>query len=140
MHTGDLLVDLLMQMDVEHVFGLPGGQTLPLYDAIEKRKGIKHIIVREEITAAYAAVSYARMTNKVGVCDATVGPGAAQFISGLGEAYNKSLPIVAFFSDIPAGWEHLRDRGTAWQDLFPIGYGETFCEVEWTSDIAGNVT
>ncbi|WP_158555789.1 thiamine pyrophosphate-binding protein [Peribacillus glennii] len=118
MHVGDNLVGLLKQMKVDTVFGLPGGQTLPFYDAIKNSEGtIKHYSLRAEKSAAYAAVAYARMTNKVGVCDATVGPGAAEFTSGLGEAYNSSTPIFALISDIPLEWEHLRDRGNASQGL-----------------------
>ncbi|MED1472408.1 thiamine pyrophosphate-binding protein [Bacillus salipaludis] len=116
MHVGNKLVDLLTQMNVNTVFGLPGGQTLPYYDAIKSSDGkIRHISMRAEKSAAYAAVAYSRLTNKVGVCDATVGPGAAEFTSGLGEAYNSSTPIFALFSDLPLDWEHLRDHGNASQ-------------------------
>lgn len=116
MHVGNKLVDLLTQMKVKTVFGLPGGQTLPYYDAIQSSEGkIKHISMRAEKSAAYAAVAYSRLTNKVGVCDATVGPGAAEFTSGLGEAYNSSTPIFALISDLPLEWEHLRDHGNASQ-------------------------
>jgi acetolactate synthase I/II/III large subunit len=116
MHLGHHLVELLTKMKVETVFGLPGGQTLPYYDAIRESNGkINHISLRAEKSAAYAAVAYSRLTNKVGVCDATVGPGAAEFTAGLGEAYNSSTPIFALFSDIPSDWEHLRDHGNASQ-------------------------
>lgn len=134
MHVGDVLVDLLTQMKVDTVFGVPGGQTLPLYDGINKSdKNIKNISMREERSAAYAAVSYARLTNKVGMCDATVGPGAAQFTSGLGEAYNSSTPIFALFSDLPSDWEHLRDHGNASQGMYQLEMVKPF--TKWTGRI-----
>lgn len=133
MHTGDVLVHLLKLMDVEYIFGVPGGQTLPLYDGIQSAAGITHITVREERTAAYAATAYARMTNKVGVCDATVGPGATQFPTGLGEAYNSSLPIVAILSDLPSNWDHLRDKGTASQGFHQLDMVKPF--VKWCAKV-----
>src|SRR5213595_1321400 len=78
-HGGWLLAGLLAEHGVRHVFGVPGGQTLALYDGILGRgPGIAHVQVRDERSAAYAADAYARVTGLAGVCDATVGPGAAK--------------------------------------------------------------
>ncbi|GAB6171347.1 acetolactate synthase large subunit [Paradesulfitobacterium aromaticivorans] len=134
MHVGDLLVNLLQQMGVDTVFGVPGAQTLPFYDGIDNTAGkIKHITLRAERSAAYAAVAYARVMNRVGVCDATVGPGAAEFTSGLGEAYNSSTPIFALFSDLPLGWEHLRDHGNASQGFYQLDMVKPF--TKWTGSV-----
>lgn len=134
MHVGDLLANLLQQMGVDTVFGVPGAQTLPFYDGIDNSQGkIKHITLRAERSAAYAAVAYARVMNKVGVCDATVGPGAAEFTSGLGEAFNSSTPIFALFSDLPLGWEHLRDHGNASQGLYQLDMVKPF--TKWTGSV-----
>src|SRR5688572_17536787 len=95
-HGGDLLAEQLLQHGVTTIFGLPGGQTAALYDAVYMRRpAIDHVMVRDERTSAYAADAYARLTGKVGVCDATVGPGTAKLPSGLGEAYNSSIPVLA---------------------------------------------
>jgi len=111
-HGGDVLVEMLIGYGVPAVFGLAGGQTLPLYDAIRSRAPqIKHIPMRDERNAAYAADGYARISGRVGVCDATVGPGALKFTSGLAEAYNSSIPIVALLSDMPSDWLAVRYRG-----------------------------
>lgn len=111
-HGGDVLVEMLIGYGVSSVFGLAGGQTLPLYDAIRSRTPqIKHIPMRDERNAAYAADGYARISGRVGVCDATVGPGAIKFTSGLAEAYNSSIPIVALMSDMPSDWLAVRYRG-----------------------------
>jgi acetolactate synthase-1/2/3 large subunit len=112
MHGGDVLVEMLIDYGVPVVFGLAGGQTLPLYDAIRSRAPqIKHIPMRDERNAAYAADGYARISGRVGVCDATVGPGAIKLTSGLAEAYNSSIPIVALVSDMPSDWLSVRYRG-----------------------------
>jgi len=111
-HGGDLLVEMLLRHEVEVVFGIAGGQTLPMYDGIRSRAPrIRHIPFRDERNAAYAADAYARLTGKVGVCDATVGPGAIKFVSALGEAFNASVPMVAIVSDMPNEWLAVRYRG-----------------------------
>jgi len=87
---------MLLAHGVPAVFGLAGGQTLPLYDAIRSRAPrIRHVAVRDERNGAYAADGYARLSGRVGVCDATVGPGAIKLTSGLAEAFNSSIPLVA---------------------------------------------
>jgi acetolactate synthase I/II/III large subunit len=117
-HTGALLADLLAEHGVRHVFGVPGGQTLALYDAIlDREPGLRHVLVRDERSAAYAADAYARVTGQAGVCDATVGPGAAKLPSGLGEALGASVPVVALVSDLPARLAPHRYRSAASQAL-----------------------
>ncbi len=117
-HTGLLLVDLLVAAGVERVFGVPGGQTQALYDGIlERRPAIEHVLVRDERTAAYAADAYARVTGRLAACDATVGPGTAKLPSGLGEALNASIPVLALVSDLPRSLHDRRHRGRASQAL-----------------------
>jgi acetolactate synthase-1/2/3 large subunit len=117
-HGGLLLIDLLRAHGVRHVFGLPGGQTMALYDGIlERAPSIRHLLVRDERSGAYAADAYARVTGRVGVCDATVGPGAAKLPSGLGEALNASIPVLALVSDLPRRLAPMRYRGAASQAL-----------------------
>jgi len=119
MHTGDLLTDLLIRYGVTHVFGAAGGQTVALVDGITRRGSeIQHLMLRDERSTVFAADAYARMTNRIGVCDVTVGPGAVKLPSGLFEAYASSIPVLAVISDIPTGWTHLIDRGgTATQGI-----------------------
>lgn len=118
MNVGDRLAHLLADYGIEYVFGVPGGQTLPLYQGIMRSEGrIKHVLMRDERSAGYAADAYARITGQTGVCDATVGPGATNLVSPLAEAYNASIPLVAIISDIPRAWEHLRERGNASQAM-----------------------
>jgi len=117
-HGGALLASLLAEHGVRQVFGVPGGQTLALYDAIlDRGPGLRHVLVRDERSAAYAADGYARVTGRAGVCDATVGPGAAKLPSGLAEALGASVPVVALVSDLPARLAPHRYRSAASQAL-----------------------
>ena len=116
-HAGGLLAALLAEHGVRHVFGVPGGQTLALYDGILDQAGLTHVLTRDERSAAYAADGYARVTGQAGVCDATVGPGAAKLPSGLGEALGASVPVVALVSDLPARLAPHRYRSAASQAL-----------------------
>src|SRR5215469_14107306 len=116
MHVGDQLVDRLISYGIRHVFGCPGGQTLPLYNGIARRPGeIEHILMHDERSGAFAADAYARASGRIGVCDATVGPGASNLVSGLVEASSSSVPVLAIVSDIPRQWEHRRQFGSASQ-------------------------
>ena len=131
LHGGDLLVEMLLGYGVPAVFGLAGGQTLPLYDGIRSRAPrIRHIPMRDERSAAYAADGYARISGRVGVCDATVGPGSIKFASGLAEALNSSVPLVALVSDMPSDWLAVRYRGGGNQLVDQLGVLEPLCK--WT--------
>ena len=72
----EILVEALVDLGVEIVFGYPGGAVLPIYDALFKQKRIKHILVRHEQAATHAAEGYARSTGKPGVVLVTSGPDA----------------------------------------------------------------
>ena len=118
MQVGSRLAQLLVENGVKHVFGVPGGQTLPLYEGISRFQGrIEHVLMRDERSAGYAADAYSRCTGRVGVCDATVGPGATNFLSPLAEAYCASIPMLAVIADVARGVEHQRIRGNASQAM-----------------------
>jgi acetolactate synthase I/II/III large subunit len=115
-HVGQQLVDSLVAFGIRHIFGCPGGQSLPLYNGIANRPGqISHVLMHDERSAVYAADGYTRASGTVGVCDATVGPGASNLVSGLVEAFSSSVPLLAIVSDIPRRWEHYREFGGASQ-------------------------
>jgi acetolactate synthase-1/2/3 large subunit len=82
----------------KYVFGHPGTQTLPFYDALYD-SNIYHVLVRHEQTASQAADAYAKITGKVGVCDASLGPGALNLGIGIGSAWIDSAPMIAFTGD-----------------------------------------
>ncbi|HEY3367361.1 MAG TPA: thiamine pyrophosphate-dependent enzyme [Symbiobacteriaceae bacterium] len=85
---------------VEVIFGIPGGQNLPLYDALVDAPQIRHILTRHEQGAIHAAQGYARATGKVGVVMVTSGPGATNLITGLTDAMMDSTPVVAITGQV----------------------------------------
>jgi acetolactate synthase I/II/III large subunit len=96
------LLEGLVHEGVDVIFGYPGGQALPLYDALYDSP-IRHILVRHEQGAAHMADGYARSTGKVGVCLATSGPGATNLVTGIATAYMDSIPMVAITGQVGTG-------------------------------------
>ncbi len=99
----EILVEALVDLGVEIVFGYPGGAVLPIYDALFKQKRIKHILVRHEQAATHAAEGYARSTGKPGVVLVTSGPGATNAITGITDALMDSIPMVVITGQVPTG-------------------------------------
>jgi acetolactate synthase I/II/III large subunit len=99
MSGAKMLLECLVREGVDCFFGYPGGVTLPLYDAMYDHQ-IRHVLVRHEENACFAAEGYARATGKVGVCCATSGPGATNLITGLVDSLMDSIPIVAITGQV----------------------------------------
>jgi acetolactate synthase-1/2/3 large subunit len=99
MTGAQVVLECLLREKVECFFGYPGGVTLPLYDALYDHP-IKHILVRHEQNACFAAQGYARATGKVGVCCATSGPGATNLVTALVDALMDSIPVVAITGQV----------------------------------------
>jgi len=99
MTGAQVVLECLLREKVDTFFGYPGGVTLPLYDALYDHQ-IKHILVRHEQNACFAAQGYARATGKVGVCCATSGPGATNLVTALVDALMDSIPIVAITGQV----------------------------------------
>ncbi|MFK5582351.1 acetolactate synthase large subunit [Serinicoccus sp. LYQ131] len=93
------IVATLERLGVEHIFGLPGGAVLPLYDALYGAD-VRHILVRHEQGAGHAAQGYAAATGRVGVCMATSGPGATNLVTPLADANMDSVPMVAITGNV----------------------------------------
>src|SRR6478752_6240892 len=96
----NILLNCLVQEGVDCIFGYPGGVTLPLYDALYDHP-IRHVLVRHEQNACFAAEGYARSTGRVGVCIATSGPGATNLVTGLADAKMDSCPMLAITGQVP---------------------------------------
>ncbi len=95
-----ILLECLAREGVDCFFGYPGGVTLPFYDALYDHP-IRHVLVRHEQNACFAASGYARATGRVGVCCATSGPGATNLITALVDALMDSIPVVALTGQVP---------------------------------------
>lgn len=98
--VAEALVQCLQKEGVNLVFGYPGGNILPVYDALYN-SNIKHVLVRHEQGAVHMADGFARATGKVGVCIATSGPGATNLVTGIATAYMDSIPLVIFTGQVP---------------------------------------
>ena len=101
----DILVEALVDLGVEVVFGYPGGAVLPIYDALFRHAAaggrLKHILVRHEQAATHAAEGYARSTGKPGVVLVTSGPGATNAVTGITDALMDSIPMVVITGQVP---------------------------------------
>jgi acetolactate synthase I/II/III large subunit len=118
MNSGELLAQALADYGVRYVFGIPGGQTLPLYDGIARANGkVRHILIRDERSGPYAADAYARVTGRLAACDAVPGPGVIKLPSGLAEAYTTAVPLIAIAGDLPREFERYRRHAAAAQGL-----------------------
>jgi acetolactate synthase I/II/III large subunit len=98
----EILLEGLLEQGVTDIFGYPGGSVIPLYDTILRYPQLRHILVRHEQGAAFAANGYARASGKVGVCLATSGPGATNLVTGIADAMMDSIPMIAITGQVYA--------------------------------------
>src|SRR5271163_4711683 len=98
MTGGRALAEMLRLHEVGPMFGMGGFQLLPFYEAV-RALGLRHHLINDERCGAFAADAYARVTNRPGVCDGTLGPGATNLVTGLVESLNAGTPVVAFTGD-----------------------------------------
>ncbi len=98
----DILVETLIELGCDTVFGYPGGQILHVYDSLYTHQDkINHILTAHEQGAVHAADGYARTTGKTGVVISTSGPGATNLVTGIATAYLDSVPLVAICGNVP---------------------------------------
>ncbi len=101
LNGSEILLECLLEQKVDTVFGYPGGAVLNIYDALYKYKDkITHYLTSHEQGASHAADGYARVSNKVGVCIATSGPGATNLVTGIATAYMDSVPMVCITGNV----------------------------------------
>lgn len=108
MTGGEALARTLQAAGAGPVFGMGGFQLLPFYEAC-RALGLRHTLINDERTGAFAADAYARVTNRVGFCDATLGPGATNLTTALVESLNAGTPLVAIVGDA--------NRDHAWKNM-----------------------
>lgn len=100
MKASDLFVKALENEGVEYVFGIPGEENLDFLDSLKNSK-IKLILTRHEQGAAFMAATYGRMTGKAGVCLATLGPGATNFVTSAAYAQLGAMPMLMITGQKP---------------------------------------
>ncbi|MEJ5292138.1 MAG: thiamine pyrophosphate-binding protein [Candidatus Methanosuratincola sp.] len=100
LNTSQVVVKALERFGARTAFGIPGMWALPLYDALFD-SSIRHVLVRHEQNAAYAADGYARASGRLGLCVATAGPGAINAAAGTAAAYKDHSPMVVLTGHVP---------------------------------------
>jgi acetolactate synthase-1/2/3 large subunit len=108
LNGGQALAEMLKLSGVGPLFGMGGFQLLPFYEAM-RTLGLRHFLINDERCGAFASDAYARVTNRPGVCDATLGPGATNLVTGLVESLNAGIPQIAIVGDA--------NRDHAWKNM-----------------------
>src|SRR5579883_1843665 len=98
----DVLVDGLALWGVRHLFGMPGSHCTTIYDALARSGAIRTVLVRNEQAGAFAADGSARVTGEPGVVCTTAGPGATNALTGVGECWADSVPILLLAGQVNA--------------------------------------
>ncbi len=134
MNGGRALAEMLRLSGAGAMFGMGGFQLLPFYDAVGL-VGLDHHLINDERCGAFAADAYARVTNRPGVCDATLGPGATNLVTGLVESLNGGIPIVAIAGDTNRqhSWKNMTQESRQAEILKPAV--KELIRVEMTSRI-----
>ena len=107
------LVDSLIELGVENIFGYPGAAVLSIYQELSKVSSIKHYLVRHEQAAVHSAEGYARVSGKPGVVLVTSGPGFTNTVTGIANAYADSTPLVILAGDVSSS----NNRGKVFQKV-----------------------
>lgn len=101
LNGSEILMKVLLEQEVDTVFGYPGGAILNIHDALYKyQENIRHILTSHEQGACHAADGYARVSGKPGVVIATSGPGATNIVTGIANAHLDSIPLVAITGNV----------------------------------------
>jgi acetolactate synthase-1/2/3 large subunit len=98
--NADLIAETLQAAGVRHASGIPSGHVLPIIEAMRK-VGIQYVLVSHEMTAGFMADVIGRLTGVPGVCVATLGPGATNLTTGVGNAYLDRSPALAITGQVP---------------------------------------
>jgi acetolactate synthase-1/2/3 large subunit len=129
-----ILVESLHRAGVTTIFGVPGDTGVAFYDALHAaRDVVRHVLARDERSAAMMADAYARCSNRVGVVEASSGGGTTFLVGGLGEPFAASVPLLVITTDI-----HRRSRNTG--ALTEIDQARLFSAVTKCSAMAEDAT
>ena len=101
MKASDLFVKALEHEGVEFIFGIPGEENLDLLESLRTSEQIKLILNRHEQAAGFMAATYGRLTGKTGVCMATLGPGATNFVTAAAYAQLGAMPMMMITGQKP---------------------------------------
>lgn len=121
MTGGQALAEMLKLHEAGPMFGMGGFQLLPFYEAC-RALGVQHYLINDERCGAFAADAYARVTNRPGLVDGTLGPGATNLATGLAEAFNAGMPMVAIIGDANRqhAWKNMTQEARQFDVLRPL--------------------
>ena len=100
MNTAGAIAQALAEAGIKKTFGLPGGEVLVLIDELRKA-GVDFVLMRHEANAGIAAAVYGKLNRQPGVVIATLGPGAANLLLPIANAYLDQEPLLAITAQIP---------------------------------------
>jgi len=102
MRGARILLEALVRVGVDTIFGYPGGAVLHIYDELARMANqLRHILARHEQGAVHMAEGYAKATGRVGVVLVTSGPGATNAVTGIANAFMDSTPLVVITGQVP---------------------------------------
>ncbi len=121
MTGGQALAEMLKLAEAGPIFGMGGFQLLPFYEAC-RALGLRHTLINDERCGAFAADAWARVTNRPGFVDGTLGPGATNLATGLAEAFNAGMPMVAIIGDANRlhAWKNMTQEARQFDVLRPL--------------------
>ena len=121
MSGGQAMAEMLKLAGVGPMFGMGGFQLLPFYEAC-RTLGLQHVLINDERCGAFAADAYAKVTNRPGVADGTLGPGATNLVTGLVESYNAGIPMIAITGDTNRehAWKNMTQETRQLEILRPV--------------------
>jgi acetolactate synthase I/II/III large subunit len=121
MSGGQAMAEMLKLAGVGPMFGMGGFQLLPFYEAC-RTLGLQHVLINDERCGAFAADAYAKVTNRPGVADGTLGPGATNLVTGLVESYNAGIPMIAITGDTNRehSWKNMTQETRQLEILRPV--------------------
>lgn len=135
MKASDLVVKCLEEEQVEYIFGLPGEETNDLIISLSSSPKIKFILTRHEQGAAFMADVYGRLTQKVGVCLSTLGPGATNLTTGVASANMDRSPLLAITGQTSTDQLHKESH----QNMDPITMFEPITKWRWSMRNADSI-
>ena len=117
---GHAFAEMLKLHNAAPIFGMAGFQLLPFYEAVRKL-GLKHTLINHECCGVFAADAWARITGRPGVCDATLGPGATNLVTGLVESLNAGVPLIVIVgnSNRDHSWKNMTQEARQTDILTP---------------------
>jgi acetolactate synthase-1/2/3 large subunit len=129
-NNAEVVVDALELVGIEYVFGYPGGQNACFIEAMHGSR-VRFILVTHEGCAGFMADVYGRLTGKPGACLSTLGPGATNLSTGVGNAYLDRVPMLAFTAKMGRRW-----NGRTVQ--MQIDHRQLFAPItKWSAELKG---